>query len=154
MSYLWAFLKYIIRRLCDVTLKKDRKYFKKVLTKILSGYTNVAGSSGSCTGNAVTATKATQDGNGRNIAATYLPKSDIGINYGAGLTTTKSIPNDAETEILSVTIGVAGVYLIHGQANFASNKTGLRRLELKNSNANGSFGGSQVGASGSGKTDV
>lgn len=115
---------------------------------------SVTGSSGSCTGNAATATKAAQDGNGRNIAATYLPKSDIGGNYGASLTVTKSIPNDAETEILSVTIGVAGVYLIHGQANFASNKNGLRRLELKNNNADGSFGGTQVGASGSGKTDV
>lgn len=49
---------------------------------------------------------------------------------------------------------VIGVYFIHGQANFASNKTGLRRLELKNNNAEGSFGGTQVGASGSGKTDV
>ncbi len=47
-----------------------------------------------------------------------------------------------------------GVYFIHGQANFASNKTGLRRLELKNNNVNGLFGGTQAGASGSGKTDV
>lgn len=47
-----------------------------------------------------------------------------------------------------------GVYFIHGQANFASNKTGLCRLELKNNNANGSFGGTQTGASGSGKTDL
>ena len=37
--------------------------------------TSVSGSSGSCTGNAASATKATQDGNGNNIANTYLPKS-------------------------------------------------------------------------------
>lgn len=37
--------------------------------------TSVSGSSGSCTGNAATATKAMQDGNGNNIANTYLPKS-------------------------------------------------------------------------------
>lgn len=36
---------------------------------------SVSGSSGSCTGNAASATKATQDGNGNNIANTYLPKS-------------------------------------------------------------------------------
>lgn len=46
------------------------------------------------------------------------------------------------------------LYFIHGQANFASNKNGLCRLELKNNNANDSFGGTQVGALGSGKTDV
>ncbi len=36
---------------------------------------NVSGSSGSCTGNAATATNATNDGNGNNIANTYMPKS-------------------------------------------------------------------------------
>lgn len=43
---------------------------------ITGGYTltgNVTGSSSSCTGNAATATKATQDKNGKDIAATYLP---------------------------------------------------------------------------------
>lgn len=100
------------------------------------------------------ATKATQDGNGRNIVTTYLSKSDIGANYGASLTITKSIPNDVETNILSVTIGAAGVYLIHGQANFSSNKTGLRRLEIKNSSGTGSLGGVQMGASESGKTNM
>lgn len=34
---------------------------------------NCSGSSGSCTGNAATATKATGDKNGKDIAATYLP---------------------------------------------------------------------------------
>lgn len=35
--------------------------------------TSVSGSSGSCTGNAASATKAMQDGNGKVIASTYLP---------------------------------------------------------------------------------
>lgn len=39
--------------------------------------TSVSGSSGSCTGNAATATKATQDGNGRNIVNTYATKSEL-----------------------------------------------------------------------------
>ncbi len=113
---------------------------------------SVAGSSGSCTGNAATATRATQDGNGRNIANTYLPKSDIGSNYSTSLTTSKSIPNDVSTEILTITIGVTGTYLIHAQASFSSNKNGLRRLDLKDTNTTGGFGGIQVGASGSGTT--
>lgn len=39
--------------------------------------TSVTGSSGSCTGNAATATKATQDGNGNNIALTYATKTEL-----------------------------------------------------------------------------
>ncbi len=39
---------------------------------------SVTGSSGSCTGNSATATKATQDGNGNNIANTYAKKSIYG----------------------------------------------------------------------------
>ena len=50
---------------------------------------NCSGSSSSCTGNAATATKATQDGNGNNIANTYATKavattsalSSIGKNW-------------------------------------------------------------------------
>lgn len=101
-----------------------------------------------------TATKATQDGNGRNIVNTYLPKSDTGVYYGASLTTAKSIPNDVEIEILTVTAAVTGIYMILGQVNFVSNKTGLRYILFKNNAADGSFGGVQVGASQSGKTQV
>lgn len=43
--------------------------------------TSVSGSSGSCTGNANTATKATQDGNGNVIADTYAKKSIYGDNF-------------------------------------------------------------------------
>ena len=101
-----------------------------------------------------TATKATQDGNGRNIVNTYRPKSDPGVYYGASLTTAKSIPNDVEIEILTVTAAVTGIYMILGQVNFVSNKTGLRYILFKNNAADGSFGGVQVGASQSGKTQV
>ena len=38
---------------------------------------NVSGSSGSCTGNSATATKATQDGNGNNIVNTYATKTSL-----------------------------------------------------------------------------
>ena len=51
--------------------------------------TSVSGSSGSCTGNAASATKATQDGNGNNIANTYLPKS------GGTMTGTLTIGGDS-----------------------------------------------------------
>ena len=37
---------------------------------------NVSGSSGSCTGNSATATKATQDGSGNNIVDTYSTKTE------------------------------------------------------------------------------
>lgn len=52
-----------------------------------NGYVTSAGSvayattSGTCSGNAATATKATQDGNGNNIASTYLPKSVASTTY-------------------------------------------------------------------------
>lgn len=38
---------------------------------------NISGSSGSCTGNSATATKATQDGSGNNIANTYATKTEL-----------------------------------------------------------------------------
>lgn len=38
---------------------------------------NVSGSSGSCTGNSATATKATQDESGNNIANTYATKTEL-----------------------------------------------------------------------------
>lgn len=41
-----------------------------------------ATTSGSCSGNAATATKATQDGNGNVIASTYLPLADKGLSNG------------------------------------------------------------------------
>jgi hypothetical protein len=41
--------------------------------------TSVSGSSGSCTGNAATATRATQDGNGNNIVNTYATKNDLTV---------------------------------------------------------------------------
>lgn len=41
-----------------------------------------ATTSGSCSGNAATATKATQDGNGKVIASTYLPLADKGLSNG------------------------------------------------------------------------
>ena len=47
-------------------------------TKFVGALTgNVTGSSGSCTGNAATATKATQDGNGNNIVNTYATKTAL-----------------------------------------------------------------------------
>ena len=49
--------------------------FVGALTGNVTG--NVTGSSGSCTGNAATATKATQDGNGNNIVNTYATKTAL-----------------------------------------------------------------------------
>lgn len=44
---------------------------------------NVSGSSGSCTGNSATATKATQDGNGNNIVNTYATKTSLNTKADA-----------------------------------------------------------------------
>lgn len=46
---------------------------------------NVTGSSGSCTGNAVTATKATQDGSGNNIVNTYATKASLNAKANSSL---------------------------------------------------------------------
>lgn len=53
--------------------------FNGPLTGNVTG--NCSGSSGSCTGNAATATKATQDGSGNNIVNTYAKKADIPSIY-------------------------------------------------------------------------
>lgn len=115
---------------------------------------SVAGSSGSCTGNAATATRAAQDWAGRNIVDTYLLKSDIGVNYGASRSTAKSIPNDVDTEVLTVKVGATGTYLILGQVHFAGNKTGYRHVKFMSDDGKGSFGGVKVAASTSGATNV
>ncbi len=115
---------------------------------------SVAGSSGSCTGNAATATKAAQDWAGRSIVDTYLPKSDIGVNYNTSLSATKSIPNDVDTEVLTVRVGATGTYLLVGQVHFAGNKTGYRHVKFMSTDANGSFGGPRAAASNSGATVV
>ena len=46
---------------------------------------NVSGSSGSCTGNSKTATKATQDGNGNNIVNTYATKTSLNTKADTSL---------------------------------------------------------------------
>ena len=50
---------------------------------------NCSGSSGSCTGNAASATKATQDANGKVIADTYMPKT--GGTFTGGVTALNGI---------------------------------------------------------------
>lgn len=115
---------------------------------------SVAGSSGSCTGNAATATKAAQDWAGRNIVDTYLPKSDIGVNYTASLLATKLIPNDVDTEVLTVRVEATGAYLLVGQVHFSGNKTGYRHVKFMSTDATGSFGGPRAAASNSGGTVV
>lgn len=51
---------------------------------------SVEGSSGSCTGNAATATKAEQDGDGNNIADTYVPNSKVVDNWDTVKETTQT----------------------------------------------------------------
>jgi len=62
-------------------------YTSYTVTKTGSGASgswgiSVTGSSASCTGNAATATKATQDGSGNVITSTYLPKRETGAIGG------------------------------------------------------------------------
>lgn len=56
----------------NVTLKLPATITAAVIGNVTG---NVSGSSASCTGNAATATKATSDSNGNNIASTYAPKA-------------------------------------------------------------------------------
>ena len=59
---------------------------------------NISGSSGSCTGNSATATKATQDGSGNNIANTYATKNSPAFT-GTPTSTTPSSATDNSTKI-------------------------------------------------------
>ena len=81
----------------NVTLKLPAT-IKASLTGNVTG--NVSGSSSSCTGNAVTATKATQDSAGQQINTTYLKGLSISgqtITYtkGNGTTGTITVPTGA-----------------------------------------------------------
>jgi hypothetical protein len=69
---------------------------------------------GNLTGNAATATKATQDGNGNVITSTYATKSDVGnatitVSAGNGLTTGGSFTTNASSaKTITLNVG-AGV---------------------------------------------
>ena len=52
---------------------------------------NVSGSSGSCTGNSATATKATQDASGRVFTTTYATKTEATYTAGTGITITNNV---------------------------------------------------------------
>ena len=67
---------------------------------------NVSGSSGSCTGNAATATKATQDGNGAVITSTYSTKANTIKNITANANVLTITKGDDTTS--TVTVGASG----------------------------------------------
>lgn len=63
---------------------------------------SVTGSSASCTGNAATATRASQDGNGANIASTYLKLSGGGMSGRLTLNTSVTDHADPMTQVLCI----------------------------------------------------
>ena len=77
---------------------------------------------------------------------------NIGTVYSRSSETERAIGNDIATSVLYLSVNVAGLYFIHAQATFSSNKIGLRRAEIRDTQAVGVYGTVQTGASGSGST--
>lgn len=77
---------------------------------------------------------------------------NIGTVYSRSSETERAIGNDIATSVLYLSVDVAGLYFIHAQATFKSNKIGLRRAEIRDAQAVGVYGVVQTGASGSGST--
>ena len=87
----------------NVTLKLPAT-IKAALTGNVTG--NVSGSSSSCTGNAATATKATQDSAGQQINTTYikgLSASNATLTYTKGNGTTGTVTINQTAEMLPAT---------------------------------------------------
>ena len=114
----------------NVTLKLPAT-IKAALTGNVTG--NVSGSSSSCTGNAVTATKATQDSAGQQINSTYIKGLSVSgatltITKGNGTTSTATINqtagmlpgtrvlNGGGTKLYSVSGGIDGGNVTLSQA--------------------------------------
>lgn len=104
----------------NVNITKDNIGLNNVANErqysALNPQPSVAGSSGSCTGNSATATKATQDGNGRNIVDTYATKTEVdalkksvsdGKTLVANAITAKGVTTatDAEFATMATNIG-------------------------------------------------
>jgi hypothetical protein len=93
--------------------------------------TSVSGSSGSCTGNAATATKATQDGDGNTISSTYLKLS------GGTMTGKITIPNTAN---ITQTQNSGSNYTILGQWYKGGTSQATYNPEIGQHNTGGTAG--------------
>lgn len=77
---------------------------------------------------------------------------NIGTVYSGSSETERAIENNIATSVLYLSVDVAGLYFIHAQATFESNKVGLRRAEIRDAQAVGVYGAVHTDASDSGST--